>query len=271
MQAPMPEANPSGNRIGLLGFPAWLSEMLGSALKSAECQSSNLSRTTDDPLDPLEGYDVLIVWPGIGGSTPRVAELVATSQPWLLLGTEERIRQESALYLRADDIVFTPYSLNELLFRIYRTIHRVSIGSQDSSKRRRPVVLAVDDDPAMLALLKIVLRNSAWDCHFATSGRQALLMVRKFLPDLLVLDIEMPLMTGLEVLRRIRDTPADSVKVLLLTACGELKNVEEGLSLGADDYLAKPFSHVALVHRVRRLLLPPNEVLRPSKRKDKSA
>jgi DNA-binding response OmpR family regulator len=65
--------------------------------------------------------------------------------------------------------------------------------------------------------------------------------------------------TGLEVLRRIRHTQADNVKVLLLTASSELKHVEEGLSLGADDYLAKPFSHVALVHRVRKLLFSPGK------------
>jgi DNA-binding response OmpR family regulator len=266
-----PEANPNGQRIGLLGFPVWLAEMLSSALKSAEYLASNLSRTSDDPLDPLEGYDVLIVWPGIKGSTPRVAELAATSQPWLLFGTEERIRQDSALYLRADDIVFTPYSLSELLFRIDRTIQRVSIGSQDSSKRQKPAVLVVDDDPAMLALLRVVLRNSGWECHFATSGRQALLMVRKLLPDLLVLDIDMPFMTGLEVLRRVRETQADRLKVLLLTACGDLKNVEEGLSLGADGYLAKPFSHVALVHRVRTLLFSTNEALQASRKQYKLA
>jgi DNA-binding response OmpR family regulator len=64
------------------------------------------------------------------------------------------------------------------------------------------------------------------------------------------------------VLKRIRNTQADdNVKVLLLTASSELKHVEEGLALGADDYLAKPFSHVALVHRVRKLLFSVSKVL----------
>jgi DNA-binding response OmpR family regulator len=62
------------------------------------------------------------------------------------------------------------------------------------------------------------------------------------------------------VLRRIRNTQADNLKVLLLTASSELKHVEEGLALGADDYLAKPFSHVALVHRVRKLLFSSGKV-----------
>jgi CheY-like chemotaxis protein len=261
-----PAADLNGSRIGMLGFPSGLAGQLGAALKSAKCLSSNLSLACDDPSDPWELYDTLIVWAGEDGPAPNVAELVATSQRWLLLGPEERIRQNSSLFLQADDVVFAPYSLNELLFRIYRTIHRASTAGQRSSNRSKPVVLVADDDPAMLTLLETVLRNGDWDCHFTTDGRRALVMAHRLLPDLVVLDIEMPFVTGLEVLRRIRNTQADNVKVLLLTASSELKHVEEGLSLGADDYLAKPFSHVALVHRVRKLLFSPAKVCPPAYR-----
>jgi CheY-like chemotaxis protein len=254
-QVPASEANLSGSRIGLLGFPAEFSEALASALKRTQCVASNLTTMCDDSSEPLEVYDILVVWAEEDVPIARVPDLLATLQPWLLLGSEERIRGNSSLYLRADDVVFTPYTLNELLFRIYRTIHRLSSGSQHSSKRRKPVVLVADDDPDMVTLLETVLRNNEWECHFAVNGRQALVMERRLLPDLLVLDIDMPFMTGLELLRRIRETRTDSVKVLLLTGSNELKHVEEGLALGADDYLAKPFSHVGLVHRVRKLLL----------------
>ncbi len=257
---PEPAADLVGSRIGLLGFPCELADQLGAALTSARCLSSNLSLACDDPSDPRELYDMLIVWAGEDGPVPPVAELVATSQRWLLLGPEERIRQNSSLSLRADDVVFAPYSLNELLFRIYRTMHRSGAGGQRSSNRSKPLVLVADDDPAMLTLLETVLRNGDWECHFTTDGRRALVMAHRLLPDLLVLDIEMPFVSGLEVLRRIRNTQADNVKVLLLTASSELKHVEEGLALGADDYLAKPFSHVALVHRVRKLLFSPGKV-----------
>jgi two-component system, OmpR family, response regulator len=249
-----PAADLNGSRIGMLGLPSGLADQLDAALKSALCLPSNLSLAYKDPSDPWELYDMLIVWAGEDGPAPPVAELLATSQRWLLVGPEERIRQNSSLSLRADDVVFTPYSLNELLFRIYRTIHRPGAGGQGSSNRSKPLVLVADDDPAMLTLLETVLRSSDWECHFTTDGRRALVMAHRLLPDLMVLDIEMPFVTGLEVLRRIRNTQADSVKVLLLTASSELKHVEEGLALGADDYLAKPFSHVALVHRVRKLL-----------------
>jgi CheY-like chemotaxis protein len=261
------ETDLSGTRVGLLGFPEVLSEVLGSALKSAGCLPSNLPTTCDDPSHPWEGSGILIVWAGEDGATPSSAELAATSQPWLLLGPEEVIRQNPHLYLPAADVVFTPYSSTELLFRIHRMIHRSNTGGQYSSRWRKPSVLIADDDPAMLRLLEAVLRNSNWECHFAANGREALMLARKLLPDLLVLDVEMPLMTGLEVLKRIREQEVNGVakggrvKVLLLTASSESKQVEEGWSLGADDYLAKPFSHITLVRRVMKLLSSPSERL----------
>lgn len=249
------------SRIGMLGFPSRLADDLVTALKGAQCLANQLP-DSDDQSDPLEGYDIVIVWAGEDGPTPRVAELVASSQRWLLFGPEESIRQNASLSLRADDVVFTPYSLNELLFRIHRSIHRVNTRAQPSAQRHKRTVLVADDDPAMLALLGTVLRNSDWECHFVADGRQALAMARKLAPDLMVLDIEMPFLTGLDVLRRIRrDTEAHGMKVLLLTASNELKHVEEGLSLGADDYIAKPFSPLALVHRVRKLLFSPGTAL----------
>lgn len=269
------DATLRGTRIGLLAFPPALAAMLAGALESAGCVSGNVPRTTDGPHHPqessdsLETYDILIVFVGEAGP-PSAAELVQTwQQPWLLFGPPECVRQNPELYLRADDVVFAPYSLNELLFRVHRTIHRISMGGQYSSKRLKPLVLLADDDPDMLTLLETVLRNSGWECHFAADGRQALAMARKLLPDLLVLDIEMPFLSGLEVLRRIRESTAPRAKVLLLTASSDLKHVEEGMSLGADDYLAKPFSHIALVRRVRKLLFPPNEISASLKKAEK--
>lgn len=256
-----PETDLGGIRLAMLGFPYPLAGELAEALKGAQCLVSDLPDSGDGPSDPLEGYDIVIVWAGEGGPSLRVEELVTTSQRWLLFGPEERIRQNSALYLRADDVVFTPYSLNELLFRIHRTIHRVKMKSQSSVKRPKPTVVVADDDPSMLLLLGTVLKNTDWECQFATDGRQALALARKLAPDLLVLDIEMPFMTGLDVLKRVRrDTETQGMKVMLLTASNERKHVEEGLSLGADDYLAKPFGHLALLHRVRKLLFSPNAI-----------
>jgi CheY-like chemotaxis protein len=257
----------SGNHIGLLGFPAELAGELGTALRGAGCRASNLPTARGDLSDLSKGCDILLVWAGQDGSTPRAEELAATSQRWLLFGLEEPIRH-NPLYLRADDVILNSPSLDELLFRIYRTIHRMNHEGQSAPARLKPAVLVADDDPDILTLLKSVLRQNDWDCHFVKDGRQAFAMAQRLLPDLLVLDIEMPFMTGLEVLRRIRrDAETQGLKVLLLTASTDLKRVESGLSLGADDYFAKPFSPTALVHRVRNLLSVqmqrfPNDIIR---------
>jgi CheY-like chemotaxis protein len=245
----------SGSRVGMLGFPPGPAGELGDALKRAACLTSNLPTARDDLSDPLESYDIVIVWAGEDGPSPRLAELLLTSQRWLLFGPEERIRQNASLYLRADDVVFTPYSLSESLFRIYRTMYRMNIVSHPSTRRKNPMLLVADDDPGIIMLLESVLRIRDWECHFVTNGLQALVLARKLLPDLLVLDIEMPLMSGLEALKRIRrDAKTSRVKILLLTGSSDQKDVQEGLSFGADDYLAKPFSHLTLLHRVRKLL-----------------
>jgi len=238
----------------LVGFPVGLVEDLAIVLKRAGCVLSELPTTSHDP---FASYDLLIVWADEAGIALRAEELGATSQPWLLMGPEAPILQNPSLYLRAADVIFHPWSSNELLFRTSRTIQRMNIGTKPLSTR--PAVLVADDDPAIRMLLESVLRDDAWDCHFASDGREALSMAHKLSPDLLVLDIEMPLMTGLEVLRRIRrDTATQRIKILLLTASTDLKRVEGGLLLGADDYLAKPFSQRALLNRVRNLLSAPS-------------
>ena len=245
-----------GNRIALIGFPVGLEENLALILKGAGCVVSELPTTSHNSADPFASYDLFIVWADEAGIALRVEELGATSQPWLLMAPEAVILQSPSLYLRAEDVIFYSCSSDELLFRISRTIQRMNIGTKPSPKR--PAVLVADDDPAIRMLLESVLRDDAWDCHFASDGRQAFSMAHRLSPDVLVLDIEMPFMTGLEVLRRIRrDTEMPRIKILLLTASTDLNRVEGALLLGADDYLAKPFSQRALLSRVRNLLVVP--------------
>jgi CheY-like chemotaxis protein len=242
-----------GNRMALVGFPVGLADDLAIVLKGAGCVLSELPTTSHNPGDPFASYDLFIVWADEASIALRGEELGATSQPWMLMGPEAPILQNSSLYWQAEDVIFHPCSSKELLLRISRTIQRLNGGIPPPPKR--PAVLVADDDPAILLLLASVLRHDHWDCHFARDGRQALSMTQKLSPDVLVLDIDMPFMTGLEVLRRIRrDTAMQATKTLLLTASTDLKRVESGLLLGADDYLAKPFSQHALLTRVRNLL-----------------
>lgn len=117
-------------------------------------------------------------------------------------------------------------------------------------------ILIVDDEPRIIQFLKVKLHASGYEVFSATSGQEALDMILAQEPDMVVLDIMMPGMDGFETLRQIRAT--SNVPVIILSARGENTDKINGLRLGADDYLSKPFSPDELVARIeaieRRLL-----------------
>lgn len=113
-------------------------------------------------------------------------------------------------------------------------------------------LLVVDDDPQIRDVLRIALGQSGFTVNEAADGAAALASVTKFAPDLVVLDIGMPEMDGLEVCRRIRTS--SQVPIIFLTARDDEIDRIVGLELGADDYVAKPFSPRELVARVKAIL-----------------
>ncbi|HTO12716.1 MAG TPA: response regulator [Candidatus Binatia bacterium] len=116
-------------------------------------------------------------------------------------------------------------------------------------------VLVVEDEPDIRSLIVHHLEREGFRCRTAGSGGEALARVRSSLPDLVVLDLMLPGMDGLEVCRRLRGDPATAgVPIIMLTAKADEVDRIVGLELGADDYLAKPFSTKELVARVRAVL-----------------
>jgi DNA-binding response OmpR family regulator len=116
-------------------------------------------------------------------------------------------------------------------------------------------ILAVDDDEPVLRSVRRVLENAGFTVHTASNGQDALKMIERNRPDLVVLDIIMPGLDGLEVCRRIRADPyIAKLPILFLTAKGRPNDVAQGLDAGGDDFLTKPFEVVELPARVRALL-----------------
>ena len=113
-------------------------------------------------------------------------------------------------------------------------------------------ILVVDDDPEILSLLKRGLSYEGYAVETASNGAEALSKAREKEPDLVVLDVMMPEMDGVEVARRLRQ--AGDVPILMLTARGTVADRVAGLDGGADDYLVKPFAFDELLARVRALL-----------------
>jgi len=118
-------------------------------------------------------------------------------------------------------------------------------------------VLIADDEPNIVTSLEFLMRSCGYEVRVARDGEEALRLAEGFQPDVLLLDVMMPLCDGFEVCRRIRGNAAmRAVRILMLTAHGRGPQVERGLALGADVCLSKPFSNQDLIARVRGLLPP---------------
>jgi len=116
-------------------------------------------------------------------------------------------------------------------------------------------ILVVDDEEDILELLKFNLSREGYQVLCAVSGEQALRLVRSENPDLIMLDLMLPGIDGLEVTRRLKNDPdTKNLPIVMLTAKGEEADIVTGLELGADDYITKPFSPRVLIARIRAVL-----------------
>lgn len=120
------------------------------------------------------------------------------------------------------------------------------------TKNAIPRVLVVDDEQAVLDLLVYNLSKAHYEVLTAVNGRQALDLARQAEPDLILLDLMLPIMDGLDVCRELRQT--SRVPIIMITALGEEVDRVVGLELGADDYVTKPFSVRELMARVKAVL-----------------
>ena len=122
-------------------------------------------------------------------------------------------------------------------------------------RRERPLILAVDDEPANRALLSKLLKHHGYDVMEADDGPSALEAIAEYQPDLVCLDVMMPRLDGIEVCQTLRRQPEHiGLPILLLTALNRPEDKVRGLEAGANDFLAKPFDESELSARVRSLL-----------------
>jgi DNA-binding response OmpR family regulator len=117
---------------------------------------------------------------------------------------------------------------------------------------RPPRVLVVEDDDAIAQVLQRSLRMEGYDVRIAGDGVSGLDVAHGFLPDLVILDLGLPKLDGIDVAKALRET--DDVPILMLTARDAVESRVEGLDAGADDYLVKPFERQELLARLRALL-----------------
>ena len=133
--------------------------------------------------------------------------------------------------------------------------------SPDLSKK----ILIADDEPNIVAALEFLLQRNGYEVHVARNGEEALKLVEDCNPDLVLLDVMMPVKSGYEVCTRIRERAGGGhIKIIMLSAKGRDAEVTKGLSIGADHYITKPFSTRELMDKIKGLVDPGTEAGPPA-------
>jgi len=124
-----------------------------------------------------------------------------------------------------------------------------------SKSDKLPVILIVDDNAQNLELIQAYLEDVECRTVAACDGIEALDVVARIKPDLVLLDVMMPKMSGFEVCRRLKNDPATSdIPVIMVTALNEFRDIERGIDSGTDDFVSKPVNRLELLTRVRTML-----------------
>jgi DNA-binding response OmpR family regulator len=117
----------------------------------------------------------------------------------------------------------------------------------------RQHILVVDDEPNIREVVELYLRREGFEVEVAADGAAALLAIERKIPDLIVLDLMLPVVGGIQITRSLRQSDYN-IPIIMLTAKGEAEDRIAGLELGADDYITKPFSPKEVVARVKAVL-----------------
>ena len=122
---------------------------------------------------------------------------------------------------------------------------------------QKPAILIVDDEPDTLELLNFILSEEGYDVWIMTNGEAALDLLENHIPDLVLLDVRLPKVDGIEICRRIKSSSnsrISSILVIMISAKDSHDDLKEALNAGANDYLTKPFGHDELIDMMKKHL-----------------
>ena len=262
----------SGKRVALVGLPTNEAQRFAVVLQRVEAVPVVFESSERPHSDAVKSCQIVVVHvdpetaasPWLNPSSP------VAGYPMVLVGSREDL---FALDIRvqslAREFMMDSWQPEEALIRLSRVLSGPQprapnlAGAPNPTGAPNPAgapnppgrarVLVADDDPTMVAVVRAALKNFGMDCETANNGHSALEIIRKYQPHAAVLDINMPGMDGYEVLSAIRSEELH-VRVILLTARQQESDVIRGFTLGADDYMVKPFGPMELVARLKRLL-----------------
>ena len=256
--------------MAVVGFPQSRTNLVCTALGRTGARPRIFPATEDLGCESVRDCDLVVVHlnPGADFTKLQAAAEGALAGKLFLAGERGHlVALPPSLQSSAVDFLFTGWEADELLLRLAMALQHKTppafgapekpghpVGETRARVTAIPRVVAVDDDPIMLSLLRTTFRNQGTQCETAENGRDALRLIREVTPNVVVLDVNMPEMDGFEVLSAIRSENIPT-QVVLLTARQQEHDVLRGFQLGADDYLVKPFSPLELVARIKRLLV----------------
>jgi DNA-binding response OmpR family regulator len=250
----------SGKRVALVGLPPSDAQRMCVALERTN--SVPVFFEAAEPPDSkavLECHLAVVHVRPEMGPTPWLRPGTAYMLPLVFVGNRDHLLGlDQAVQALACEFLMDSWQPEEALVRLSLALsqQRVSVPQKPPagmSTMERTRVTIADDDPTVLALVRTALANFGMECFTAVDGPSALEAIRRYRPHAAVLDVNMPGMDGYEVLSAVRSEEIP-VRVLLLTARQQESDVIRGFTLGADDYVVKPFSPMELVARMKRLL-----------------
>jgi two-component system, cell cycle response regulator DivK len=248
----------SGKRIGLAGFSEPEAQRIARVLDRAECFTVCIEMQPEGLSTAMvERFDVVILnLVSMAGSAYQSSTSTQLDKPILLVGSRACVSDDvNSIDTPARDFLMTPWDSEELLVRCCKLLSP-DVRHTIHGERKGPAQIVIaDDDPAIGALLTAVLRRTGAECRLARSGTEALALVREVLPDVLILDVNMPGIDGFEVLTNLgADDLTARIPVVLLTARQQEADVLKGFACGASDYITKPFNPMEVTARVARYL-----------------
>ncbi len=263
MENPVPDVivqTLAGKCVGIVGLPAPETERLCVALERARARAVAFELASPPDSPSLAQCDLVVTYvdPGGGGSAWLDPSSIVAARPSIFVGhRDDLLALAPAVQAKATEFLMDSWQPEEALVRLCLALGRSNYRKIQHAKPAadgRIRVLVADDDSIVRDLVSTALENFGMECHLAADGPKALDATRRLRPQAAILDVNMPGMDGYEVLAAIRGENLP-VPVMLLTARQQENDVIRGFTLGADDYMVKPFSPLELVARVKRLAL----------------
>jgi CheY-like chemotaxis protein len=253
----------AGKRVAAVGLPAAEEERLGIALERARAVATFFEAASEPTDEDALSADLAVIF--VAPEVNTEAWLDSNAPVWkrmpvVLVGSRDHLLAlDPKVQALAREFLMDAWQPEEALVRLsLAQIEKPAAGARPiplspMAPIARARVVIADDDPTVRALVSTTLKNFGFDIEAVPDGTAALETIRRLKPDIAVLDVSMPGMDGYEVLAALRKESIP-VRVMLLTARQQESDVIRGFSLGADDYVVKPFGPMELVARLKRLV-----------------